>query len=71
MMIRWLTLTWDVFKYKTIEENKKSATGLTLTWDVFKWKILIGISSKVHRLTLTWDVFKFYIYSITFTIFKD
>ena len=32
----WLTLTWDVLKYKFNEDFNAGLIGLTLTWDVLK-----------------------------------
>ena len=32
----WLTLTWDVFKFKLFNSFLVNSIRLTLTWDVFK-----------------------------------
>ena len=35
----WLTLTWDVLKFHSCEEDAMKMKRLTLTWDVLKYII--------------------------------
>ena len=55
---KWLTLTWDVFKYNIVSRFVFCKIRLTLTWDVFKLLKWFHCFSSTIRLTLTWDVFK-------------
>ena len=38
----WLTLTWDVLKYKHTHFTHLSHKGLTLTWDVLKYPKIVN-----------------------------
>ena len=57
--LKWLTLTWDVFKFIYEFISNSICYRLTLTWDVFKFKAKSKKADDVIGLTLTWDVFKF------------
>ena len=52
------TLTWDVFKYKQLQEYGNYYANWTLTWDVFKYICWNGNRPCKIHWTLTWDVFK-------------
>ena len=56
---RYLTETYDVFKYEKYRWNYKRKDDLTETYDVFKSNSQIFIFNTFFYLTETYDVFKF------------
>ena len=54
----WLIETWDVLKFKSIEEKRRKISRLIETWDVLKLLSFTLALLSSGGLIETWDVLK-------------